>query len=115
MKVRWSERAAVEFAETAAYVAHEFGGQAAIKMRNGINEAVASISQFPNIGKTSFTDEETCTEFREFPCRLSSVVYSIYKVVYSIYKDEIYIVSIWSNRQDRAKLYSALKEEAKGM
>ena len=102
--MRWSERAAAEFAETAAYVAREFGGQAAIKMRNGINEAVASISQFPNIGKTSFTDEETCTEFREFPCRLSSVVYY-----------EIYIVSIWSNRQDRAKLYSALKEEAKGM
>ena len=108
MKVRWSERAAAEFAEMAAYVAREFGGQAAIKMRNGINEAVASISQFPNIGKTSFTDEETCTEFREFPCSLSSVVYTIYK-------DEIYIVSIWSNRQDRAKLYSALKEEAKGM
>ena len=79
MKVRWSERAAAEFAETAAYVAREFGGQAAIKMRNGINEAVASISQFPNIGKASFTDEETCTEFREFPCRLSSVIYSIYK------------------------------------
>ena len=108
MKVRWSERAAVEFAEKAAYIAREFGRQAAIKLRNGINEAVASISQVPNIGKTSFTDEETCTEFREFPCRLSSVVYSIYK-------DEIYIVSIWSNRQDRAKLYSALKEEAKGM
>lgn len=106
--MRWSERAAAEFVEMAAYVAHKFGGQAAIKMRNGINEAVASISQFPNIGKTSFTDEETCTEFREFPCCLSSVIYSIYK-------DEIYIVSIWSNRQDRAKLYSALKEEAKGM
>lgn len=44
MKVRWSERAAAEFAATAAYIAREFGGQAAIKMRNGINEAVASIS-----------------------------------------------------------------------
>ena len=108
MKVRWSERAAAEFAETAAYVAREFGGQTAIKMRNGINEAVVSISQFPNIGKSSFTDEETGAEFRELPCRLSSVVYSIYK-------DEIYIVSIWSNRQDRAKLFSVLKEEAKGM
>ncbi|MBQ2176745.1 MAG: type II toxin-antitoxin system RelE/ParE family toxin, partial [Alphaproteobacteria bacterium] len=79
MKVRWAEHAAAEFVETAAYVAREFGGQAAIKMRNGINEAVASISQFPNIGKTSFTDEETCTEFREFSCPLSSLVYSIYK------------------------------------
>ena len=108
MKVRWSERAAAEFVETAAYVAREFGGQAAIKMRNGINEAVASISQFPNIGKTSFTDEETCTEFREFSCRLSSVVYSIYK-------DEIYIVSIWSNRQNRANLYLTLRADAKGM
>ena len=108
MKVRWSERAAAEFAETAAYVAREFGGQAAVKMRNVINEAVVSISQFPNIGKNSFADEETGVEFRELPCRLSSVVYSIYK-------NEIYIVSIWSNRQDRAKLYSALREEAKGM
>ena len=108
MKVNWSERAATEFAETAAYVAREFGGQAAVKMRNAINEAVASISQFPNIGKSSFTDEETGVEFRELPCRLNSVVYAIYK-------DEIYIVSIWSNRQDRARLYSALKEEAKGM
>ena len=70
MKVRWSERAAVEFAETAAYVAREFGGQAATKMRNGINEAVASISQFPNIGKTRFSDGETCTEFRSRTGRL---------------------------------------------
>ena len=105
MKERWSERAATEFAETAAYVAREFGRQAA---RNGINEAVANISHFPNIGKISFCDEDTGAEFRELPCRLSSVVYSIYK-------DEIYIVSIWSNRQDRARLYSALKEEPKGM
>ena len=108
MKVRWSERAATEFAETAAHVAREFGEQSAIKMRNGINEAVASISQSPNIGKSSFIDEETGVEFRELPCRLNSVVYSIYR-------DEIYIVSIWSNRQDRAKLFSVLKEEAKGM
>lgn len=108
MKVRWSERAAAEFAETAAYVAREFGGQAAVKMRNVINEAVVSISQFPNIGKSSFTDEETGIEFRELPCKLNSVVYSIYN-------DEIYIVSIWSNRQDRTKLYSALKEESKNM
>ena len=36
MKVNWSERAATEFAETAAYVAREFGGQAAVKMRNAI-------------------------------------------------------------------------------
>ena len=43
MKVNWSERAATEFAETAAYAAREFGGQAAVKMRNAINEAVASI------------------------------------------------------------------------
>lgn len=108
MKVRWPERAATEFAETAAYVAREFGRPAAVKMRNVINEAVDSISQFPNIGKSSFTNEETGTEFRELPCRLSSVVYSIYN-------DEIYIVSIWSNRQDRAKLYSALRKEAKSM
>ena len=104
MNVRWSERAAIEFADTAAYVAREFGGQAAIKMRDTINEAVVSISQFPNIGKSSFTDEETGVEFRELPCRLNSIVYSIYN-------DEVYIVSIWSNWQDRAKLYSALKEE----
>ena len=107
MKVRWSESAAAEFAETVAYVAREFGGQAAVKMRDDINEAISSISQFPNIGKSSFTDEETCIEFRELSCRLNSVVYSIYK-------DEIYIVSIWSNRQDRAKLYSALKNRSKG-
>ena len=108
MKVRWSERAATEYAETAAYVAREFGRQAAVKMWNGINEAVANISQFPNIGKSSFADEETGVEFRELPCRLNSVVYSIYK-------DEIYIVSIWSNWQDRARLYSDLKKEAKDM
>lgn len=108
MKVRWSERAATEFAETAAYIAREFGGQAAIKMRKSINEAVASISQFPNSGKSSFIDKETGVEFRELPCRLNSVVYSIYR-------DEIYIVSIWSNRQNRAKLYSTLRDEAKGM
>ena len=108
MNVRWSERAAIEFADTAAYVALEFGGQAAVKMRDTINEAVVSISQFPYIGKSSFTDEETGVEFRELPCRLNSVVYSIYN-------DGIYIVSIWSNRQDRNKLYSTLKEAAKSM
>ena len=55
-----------------------------------------------------YSSEYLGAEFRERPCRLSSVVYSIYK-------DKIYIVSIWSNRQDRAKLFLALKEEAKGM
>lgn len=108
MNVRWSEHAAVEFAETAAYVAREFGSQAAVKMRDDINEAVVRISQFPNIGKLSFTDEKTGVEFRELACRLNNVVYSIYK-------DEIYIVSIWSNRQNRAKLYSTLRADAKGM
>ena len=58
--VRWSEHAAVEFAEAAAYVAREFGSQAAVK-------------------------------------------------------EEIYIVSIWSNRQNRAKLYSTLRADANGM
>lgn len=33
----------------------------------------------------------------------------------SIYKDEIYIVSIWSNRQNRANLYLTLRADAKGM
>ena len=108
MKVRWSERAAAEFAETVAYVAHEFGVQAAMKMRNSINETIADISRFPNIGKSSFTDEESGIDFRELSCRLNSVVYTIYN-------GEIYIVSIWSNSQDRAKLYSILKEDAKGM
>lgn len=108
MNVRWSEHAAVEFADTAAYVAREFGSQAAVKMRDAINEAVVRISQFPNIGELSFTDEKTGVEFRELACRLNSVVYSIYK-------DEIYIVSIWSNRQNRAKLYSTLRADAKGM
>jgi plasmid stabilization system protein ParE len=108
MNVRWSEHAAVEFADTAAYVAREFGSQAAVKMRDDINEAVVRISQFPNIGKLSFTDEKTGVEFRELACRLNSVVYSVYK-------EEIYIVSIWSNRQNRANLYSTLRADAKGM
>lgn len=103
MKVRWSERAAVEFVETTLYVAREFGGQAAVKMRATINEAVDSISHFPNVGKITFSDEETGVEFREVPCRLNSVVYSVYQ-------DEICIVSVWSNRKDRAKLFSILRE-----
>ena len=45
-------------------------------------------------------------EFRELVCQLNSIVYVIYH-------DEIYIVSIWSNRQDRGKLYSALRQMAK--
>ena len=59
MNVRWSNRAATEFAATAAYVASEFGQRAALKMRNSIDKAVEDISQFPNIGVASFTDEET--------------------------------------------------------
>lgn len=108
MNVRWSEHAALEFAETVAYVASEFGSLAAVKMRNAISEAVVRVSQYPNIGKPSFTDTETGIEFRELTCRLNSVIYSIYK-------DEMYIVSIWSNRQDRAKLYSTLRADAKNM
>ena len=39
MRVKWSARAAAEFAATAAYVAREFGEQAARKMQGEINEA----------------------------------------------------------------------------
>ena len=78
MNVRWSNRAATEFAATAAYVASEFGQRAAQKMRNSIDKAVENISHFPRIGVASFTDEETGIEFRELHCRLNSVVYTIY-------------------------------------
>lgn len=105
MNVRWSERALVEFADTATYVAREFGQQAAQKMRNNINEAVASITQFPHIGKVSFSDEKTAIEFHELAVTLSSVIYTVYE-------EEIYIVSIWSNRQDRTRLYGELKEQS---
>lgn len=106
MKVNWSERAAFELAETAAYIAHEFGKKSAIKFRDTIHEAVKEISKFPKIGVSSFTDEETGVEFYELVCRLSSVIYTIYQ-------NEIFIVSIWSNRQERDKLYSDLHQIAK--
>ena len=105
MNVRWSNRAATEFAATAAYVASEFGQRAAKKMRNSIDKAVDNISHFPMIGVVSFTDEETGIEFRELQCRLNSVVYTIYN-------NEVYIVSIWSNRQNRDTLYASLQEDA---
>lgn len=105
MNVRWSERALAEFADTAAYVAKEFGQQAAIKMRAGINEAVSNIMQFPQIGKVSFADEETSIEFRELVVKLSSVIYVVYE-------EEIFIVSICSNRQNRTKLYEELKKQS---
>ena len=108
MNVRWSNHAATEFTATAAYVASEFGQKAAQKMRNSIHKAVENISQFPRIGVASFTDEATGIEFRELQCRLNGVVYAIYN-------DEIYIVSIWHNRQNRDNLYSALREDAKNM
>lgn len=41
MKVRWSARAAAEFAATAAYVANEFGEQAARKIQGEINDGVS--------------------------------------------------------------------------
>ena len=105
MKVRWSEQAALELAETAAYVARKFGKQSALKLRNTIDEAIGYIAQFPMIGVSSFIDEVTGVEFRELVCRLNSVIYTIYR-------EEIFIVSIWSNRQDRDKLYSALRQTA---
>ena len=108
MKVKWSKRAAIEFAATAAYVAAEFGQTAAKKMRNRIDKAVENISQFPMIGVSSFTDEENGIEFRELQCRINSVVYTIYN-------EEIYIVSIWSNRQNRNSLHSALREDAQSL
>mgnify|MGYP002626108968 CR=1 FL=1 len=108
MNVRWSKRAATEFAATAAYVAAEFGQVAAKRMRNTINKVVENISHFPKIGEASFTDEKTGIEFRELQCRLNSVVYAFYN-------DEVFIVSIWSNRQNRDRLFSALSEEANGI
>lgn len=108
MKVNWSERAALELAETAAYVALEFGRQASVDMCNSIHEAVDNIARFPMIGKTSFSDDKNGIEFRELACRLSSVVYAIYS-------DEVYIVSIWSNRQDRNRLYKDLRQISKTM
>ena len=108
MNVRWSNRAATEFAATAAYVASEFGQRAAQKMRNNIDKAVENTSHFPKIGVASFADEETGIEFRELQCRLNSVVYAIYN-------NEVYIVSIWCNRQNRENLYSSLQEDAKNI
>ena len=106
MNVSWSEQALAEFADTAAYVAKEFGRQTAQKMRASINEAVLSIMQFPQIGKVCFSDEELSIDFRELVVNLSSVIYVIHE-------EEIYIVSIWSNRRDRSKLYTILKNDAK--
>ena len=108
MNVRWSNRATTEFAATVAYVASEFGQRAAQKMRNSIDKAVENISHFPKIGVASFTDEETGIEFRELQCHLNSVVYAIYN-------NEVYIVSIWCNRQNRENLYSSLQKDAKNM
>lgn len=108
MNVRWSNRAATEFAATVAYVASEFGQRAAQKMRNSIDKAVENISHFPKIGVASFTDEESGIVFRELQCRLNSVVYAIYN-------NEVYIVSIWCNRQNRENLYSSLQKDAKNM
>ena len=104
MNVIWSERALAEFADTATYVATEFGRQAATKMRARINEAVLSIARFPQIGKVSFSDEEIYIEFRELVVNLSSAIYVIHK-------EEIIIVSIWNNRQNRTKLYEELKNK----
>lgn len=106
MNVRWSEQAGLEFVSMVAYVANKFGNATAIKAKGFIDEAVNDIAQFPKIGKVSFTDEETSVEFREFATRLNSVVYTVYK-------NEIYIVSIWSNRRNRKRLYSSLHSIAK--
>jgi len=106
MNVSWSERALAEFADAAVYVAREFGQQTALKMRASINEAILSIMQFPQIGKVCFSDEELSIDFRELVVKLSSVIYVIHE-------EEIYIVSIWSNRRDRSNLYSMLKNDAK--
>jgi plasmid stabilization system protein ParE len=102
MNVRWSEQALAEFTDIAAYVANDFGKQAAIKMRDSVNDAILTIIQFPQIGKVCFTDGEISVEFRELVVKLSSVIYVIHE-------EEIYIVSIWNNRQDRKKLYAELK------
>ena len=105
MNVSWSERALAEFADAAVYVAREFGQQTALKMRASINEAILSIMQSPQIGKVCFSDEELSIDFRELVVKLSSVIYVIHE-------EEIYIVSIWSNRRDRSNLYSMLKNDA---
>ena len=67
---------------------------------------MSDIEHFPMIGKESFTDEKTGIVFRELVAQLNSIVYAIHN-------EEIYIVSIWSNRRDRSKLYSTLKNDAK--
>ena len=106
MMVRWSKRALSEFSATVSYVTREFGKMAAIKMIEGVENAVSCIEQFPNVGVASFIDEETGIEFREFHCRLNSVVYAVHC-------DEVYIVSIWNNRQDRSKLYTSLRNDTR--
>lgn len=105
MKVKWSENAGKEFASLVAYVAHEFGNKVALKLRDEIFSCVKRISEFPQLGMSSFVDEMTNVEFRELKAGLNSVVYSIYN-------NEIYVVSIWCNRQDRSKLYSSLRQMA---
>lgn len=41
MKVRWSEQAAMELADTAAYVACNFGKRPAVRLRDTIHDAVS--------------------------------------------------------------------------
>lgn len=106
MNVKWSERALTEFTATAVYIAREFGQRTAQKVSDEINNAVTNISNFPEIGAVSFSDDETGVEFRELQSFHNSVVYAIYS-------NSIYIVSIWNNRQNRDSLYLALRQEAK--
>ncbi|MBR5984214.1 MAG: type II toxin-antitoxin system RelE/ParE family toxin [Bacteroidales bacterium] len=108
MDIRWSEKAATEFADTISYVSQEFGQHTAQKIRNSIVNSIGIISQFPNAGKVSFIDEKKNVEFHELPSKFNSIIYSIYN-------DNIYIVSIWSNRRNRAKLYALLKSEANNL
>ena len=78
MKVKWSENAGKEFASLVAYVAHEFGNKVALKLRDEIFSCVKRISEFPQLGMSSFVDEMTNVEFRGLKAGLNSVVYSIY-------------------------------------
>ena len=108
MTIRWSKQAIDDLSATAAYVAQTFGRQSAVNLRDTINDSIEKLAQFPQLGVVSFADEKTGVEFRELESRLNNIVYTIYN-------NEIYIVSIWSNRQNRDQLYSALRRAAKEM
>lgn len=93
MKIRWTIRASDSFHKTVDYIEEEWGERSAIKFINTINEFLATLEVYPEIGKMEIQEKG----IRGF------VISRQTTVLYRIKSETIILLKFFDNRQHPIK------------